>query len=162
MNRHLTILTWGASLVALSAAVASMAHTADESRGLANLFDVVAECKRAESAEKDAKAAERKAQDVMSRIREKATIAQEVASGQITLVEAASRYRKLHEDKPLHLPGANGQTITEAETYCRNVINFVRYSGDRPKEEKEEAADRLEGELATLLCVQTLELPDVP
>jgi hypothetical protein len=162
MNQHLTILTWGAALIALSAAVASMAHTADESRGLGKLFDVVAECKRAETAEKDAKVAERKAQDVMSRIREKATIAHEVAIGQLTLVEAAARYRKLHEDKPLHMPAASGQAIGEAETYCRNVINFVRYSGDCPKEEKEEAADRLEGELDSLLCSQTLALPDVP
>jgi hypothetical protein len=68
----------------------------------------------------------------------------------MTLLDAAARYRQLHAGDPLRFLQAE-EGATEEDLYCRNVINFVRYSGPTAAApEAAAAADRLERELAQL------------
>jgi hypothetical protein len=93
--------------------------------------------------------------DSIQRIQAKIRIADEVAAGRLTLLEAARRYRPIQESAPgglrylLHkYPGA-----TEQEVLCRNVITFARGTPSLQPERAIVVA-RLEAELAEYLACQ--------
>jgi hypothetical protein len=86
---------------------------------------------RAEVAELDREFQDMEQHDavILNRISAKERVAEEVAAGQLTLIQAADRFRQLDQQFPAFDPKIvrfSDQADTDKERYCRLVIHYVR------------------------------------
>ena len=100
--------------------------------------------------------------EVARRIQAKEVVAGDLATGRLTLVDAAARFRDLDEQPPRRNPeelGGARPGMTDDERHCRDVIAFLRQMLLTPEDPDSPVITRLEQELQDHLGRGNLRLP---
>ena len=96
-----------------------------------------------------------------ARLESEYRMAQEVAAGRLSLLEAAAGFKALDANPPPGWVFAEREPgLSDEEYYCRRVIGFV--GGALPPEQADPAIPRLQADLEARRRDGTLHLPDAP